>query len=210
MAAWATTGSGPYKASTPALQAQILAPPEGVDLVAYGRLHPARQRAALERSGGGGGGKPAGLRARRRALPYCSLTFGCTFFQEGIEYEASNLGDSVVGGDRGAGSGAGSGEGRLQALQGRVRERARCASCASPTARARSPSCTSIPTPSAYFLTDGQSQVPPARRQRSQDHSGEGGHHACGPRPASTCPRTPATKPFELILVELKPKAPAK
>jgi uncharacterized protein (TIGR00369 family) len=37
MAAWATTGVGPYKASTPALQAQILAPPEGVDLVAYGR-----------------------------------------------------------------------------------------------------------------------------------------------------------------------------
>jgi uncharacterized protein (TIGR00369 family) len=37
MAAWATTGAGPYKASTPALQAQILTPPEGVDLVAYGR-----------------------------------------------------------------------------------------------------------------------------------------------------------------------------
>jgi len=37
MAAWATTGPGPYKASTPALQAQILTPPEGVDLVAYGR-----------------------------------------------------------------------------------------------------------------------------------------------------------------------------
>jgi uncharacterized protein (TIGR00369 family) len=37
MAAWATTGIGPYKASTPSLQAQILAPPEGVDLVAYGR-----------------------------------------------------------------------------------------------------------------------------------------------------------------------------
>jgi len=37
MAAWATTGPGPYKASTPALQAQILAPPEGGDLVAYGR-----------------------------------------------------------------------------------------------------------------------------------------------------------------------------
>jgi uncharacterized protein (TIGR00369 family) len=37
MAAWATTGSGPYKASTPALQAQVLTPPEGVDLVAYGR-----------------------------------------------------------------------------------------------------------------------------------------------------------------------------
>lgn len=37
MAAWATTGPGPYKASTPALQAQVLTPPEGVDLVAYGR-----------------------------------------------------------------------------------------------------------------------------------------------------------------------------
>ena len=37
MAAWATTGPGPYKASTPALQAQILTPPDGVDLVAYGR-----------------------------------------------------------------------------------------------------------------------------------------------------------------------------
>ena len=37
MAAWATTGPGPYKASTPALQAQILTPPEGVELVAFGR-----------------------------------------------------------------------------------------------------------------------------------------------------------------------------
>ena len=37
MAAWATTGPGPYKASTPALHAQILAPPAGGDLVAYGR-----------------------------------------------------------------------------------------------------------------------------------------------------------------------------
>jgi uncharacterized protein (TIGR00369 family) len=37
MAAWATTGPGPYKASTPALQAQMLTPPEGGDLVAYGR-----------------------------------------------------------------------------------------------------------------------------------------------------------------------------
>jgi uncharacterized protein (TIGR00369 family) len=37
MAAWAITGFGPYKASTPALQAQVLMPPEGVDLVAYGR-----------------------------------------------------------------------------------------------------------------------------------------------------------------------------
>ena len=31
------TGPGRYKASTPALQAQFLAPPEAVDLVAYGR-----------------------------------------------------------------------------------------------------------------------------------------------------------------------------
>jgi uncharacterized protein (TIGR00369 family) len=37
MAAWATTGVGPYKASTPAIQAQVLSPPKGVDLVAYGR-----------------------------------------------------------------------------------------------------------------------------------------------------------------------------
>jgi uncharacterized protein (TIGR00369 family) len=37
MAAWAVTGAGPYKASTPALQAQILAPPPAEDLVAYGR-----------------------------------------------------------------------------------------------------------------------------------------------------------------------------
>lgn len=37
MAAWATSGPGPYKASTPALQAQVLTPPEGGDLVAYGR-----------------------------------------------------------------------------------------------------------------------------------------------------------------------------
>jgi acyl-coenzyme A thioesterase PaaI-like protein len=38
MAAWAETGPGPYKASTPALQAQILAPPRKQDLVAYGRM----------------------------------------------------------------------------------------------------------------------------------------------------------------------------
>ena len=38
MAAWAETGPGPYKASTPALQAQILAPPGEQDLVGYGRL----------------------------------------------------------------------------------------------------------------------------------------------------------------------------
>jgi uncharacterized protein (TIGR00369 family) len=41
MAAWAETGPGPFKASTPALQAQILAPAPKVDLVAYGRM---RQR----------------------------------------------------------------------------------------------------------------------------------------------------------------------
>jgi uncharacterized protein (TIGR00369 family) len=38
MAAWAETGPGPFKASTPALQAQILVPPGASDLVAYGRL----------------------------------------------------------------------------------------------------------------------------------------------------------------------------
>ena len=38
MAAWAETGTGPYKASTPALQARILAPPPREDLVAYGRM----------------------------------------------------------------------------------------------------------------------------------------------------------------------------
>lgn len=38
MAAWAETGPGPFKASTPALQAQILAPPSAQDLVAYGRV----------------------------------------------------------------------------------------------------------------------------------------------------------------------------
>ncbi len=38
MAAWAETGPGPFKASTPGLQAQILAPPPRGDLVGYGRL----------------------------------------------------------------------------------------------------------------------------------------------------------------------------
>jgi uncharacterized protein (TIGR00369 family) len=38
MAAWAETGPGPFKASTPALQAQILAPPTAQDLVAYGHV----------------------------------------------------------------------------------------------------------------------------------------------------------------------------
>lgn len=36
MAAWAESGAGPYKASTPSLQAQILAPPPDADLVAFG------------------------------------------------------------------------------------------------------------------------------------------------------------------------------
>ncbi len=36
MASWATSGPGRYKASTPAMQAQILAPPSKGDLVAYG------------------------------------------------------------------------------------------------------------------------------------------------------------------------------
>lgn len=38
MASWAETGPGRFKASTPALQVQILAPPVEEDLVAYGRL----------------------------------------------------------------------------------------------------------------------------------------------------------------------------
>jgi len=38
MASWAETGPGAYKASTPALQAQILAPRVAEDVVAYGRL----------------------------------------------------------------------------------------------------------------------------------------------------------------------------
>lgn len=38
MASWAETGPGRYKASTPALQAQILAPAPPDDLVAFGRV----------------------------------------------------------------------------------------------------------------------------------------------------------------------------
>ena len=38
MASWAETGPGPFKASTPALQAQLLCPPVKQDLVAYGRV----------------------------------------------------------------------------------------------------------------------------------------------------------------------------
>lgn len=37
MAAWAETGPGPYKASTPSMQARLLAPAPRDDLVAYGR-----------------------------------------------------------------------------------------------------------------------------------------------------------------------------
>ena len=37
MASWARTGYGPYKASTPSMQAQLLAPAAKEDLVAYGR-----------------------------------------------------------------------------------------------------------------------------------------------------------------------------
>ena len=37
MAAWAETGPGPYRASTPSIQAQILSPPPKDGLVAYGR-----------------------------------------------------------------------------------------------------------------------------------------------------------------------------
>jgi uncharacterized protein (TIGR00369 family) len=38
MAAWAETGPGPYKASTPALQAQVFTSPPKQDLVAHGRV----------------------------------------------------------------------------------------------------------------------------------------------------------------------------
>jgi uncharacterized protein (TIGR00369 family) len=38
MAAWSVTGPGPYKASTPAIQTQVLAPPPAADLVAFGRV----------------------------------------------------------------------------------------------------------------------------------------------------------------------------
>ena len=38
MAAWAETGPGRFKASTPAIQAHVLAPPPAEDLVAYGRV----------------------------------------------------------------------------------------------------------------------------------------------------------------------------
>ena len=38
MAAWAETGPGRYKASTPSMQARIFAPPSGDDLIAYGRM----------------------------------------------------------------------------------------------------------------------------------------------------------------------------
>ncbi len=38
MAAWGETGPGPFKASTPAMQGQILGPPPGEDLVGYGRV----------------------------------------------------------------------------------------------------------------------------------------------------------------------------
>jgi uncharacterized protein (TIGR00369 family) len=38
MAAWSVTGPGAFKASTPAIQAQVLAPPPAADLVAFGRV----------------------------------------------------------------------------------------------------------------------------------------------------------------------------
>jgi uncharacterized protein (TIGR00369 family) len=38
MPSWADTGPGPYKASTPGIQAQLLAPPDRSDLVGYGRV----------------------------------------------------------------------------------------------------------------------------------------------------------------------------
>lgn len=37
MAAWAVTGPGPYKASTPSMQAQVLAVPPAEDLIAYAK-----------------------------------------------------------------------------------------------------------------------------------------------------------------------------
>ena len=37
MAGWAVTGPGPYKASTPSMQAQVLASPPQQDLIAYAR-----------------------------------------------------------------------------------------------------------------------------------------------------------------------------
>ena len=38
MAAWAETGPGPYRASTPSMQAQVLSPATKQDLVGYGRV----------------------------------------------------------------------------------------------------------------------------------------------------------------------------
>jgi len=38
MAAWAETGPGCFKASTPGILARILAPPSRADLVGYGRV----------------------------------------------------------------------------------------------------------------------------------------------------------------------------
>ncbi len=38
MASWAETGPGPYRASTPSMQAQVLAPATKQDLVGYGRV----------------------------------------------------------------------------------------------------------------------------------------------------------------------------
>ena len=38
MAGWAQVGPGPYKASTPTMQAQVLAAPPAQDLIAYARV----------------------------------------------------------------------------------------------------------------------------------------------------------------------------
>jgi acyl-coenzyme A thioesterase PaaI-like protein len=38
MAAWAATGPGRFKASTPGLQARFFAPPDRTDLVGFGRV----------------------------------------------------------------------------------------------------------------------------------------------------------------------------
>jgi acyl-coenzyme A thioesterase PaaI-like protein len=39
MAAWAVTGPGAYKASTPSMQAQMLAEPPAEELVAYAQVN---------------------------------------------------------------------------------------------------------------------------------------------------------------------------
>jgi uncharacterized protein (TIGR00369 family) len=55
MASWAETGYGPFKASTPALQAQLLAPPPAQDLLVGRR---GRRRRGSTRGGAGHGDLP--------------------------------------------------------------------------------------------------------------------------------------------------------